>query len=451
MRISALFLLNLSVAAVLMAVLATTAVQAQTAMTKPATRVAACEGERSEQPPVFGAAGAAACDAALTGAAGEQRAVLLRTRALHHLAAGEAAAAAADLEAAALLGPMLAPWRQRSFEPSLALARTLSARLAGDQDRAQTLAQQAFNDRPYSRQTLLAALTALGPAAPLTATDPLLRRLAQLDPAATAELFRALFEHGQFEAALDVLSAVPPRQAADPQVMGRHAYALAALGRTDEAAALLAGMSAQNDPAAVQWRRMTETRALLAARRFDEAVARLNPGSASLPASHAAVDVIEAFADQAPPGDRPDTSTFHAALERARREAAPLAAQRLFSALAVAEAGSGDEPAEQRAAPDTRGSDGTLTVSIQAAGEALAEAEEAALARAAQAVRRTGATGMTITGRSDLLRTGANQSAIAQSTLTVRPAGGTALSPATSLAWRVIPLDALPSAADPGR
>jgi hypothetical protein len=400
---------------------------------------AACE---SLLPSGFGPAGAAACEMELGAldadpAQAPRRFALLQSRALHRLAASDAAGAAADLDGAAAAAADFPIAVRRSVEPGLDLGRALIARLGGDQSRAETLALHAFAARPFSRPFATAALTALGPAAPIETTEPVLRRLAQLDPTATADLHRALFEQARFTEALAVFPALTAADVIQPQVMGRHAYGLAVLGRNDEAAEALKqmdGYAPAPSPDARQWSRLTQTRLLLNEKRFDEAVARLDAASAALPASFASVELIEAFADQAPPGDRPDTKTFHAALDRARRETAPAAAQRLAVALRQAQDHAGGA-ATIIAEPETRLAEGSLTVTVH--GPGLAEVEEAALLRAAQAVRRAGADAFLITGRSDVQKSPASGGGF-YCTLTVRLVNGGPAAIAATLAWRVI-------------
>jgi hypothetical protein len=422
----------------------------------------ASEGQASPTPPAycesldgagFGAAGLQACNAALASlesgpAQDSRRFALLQSRALHRLATGDPAGATADLDAAASAALSLPPALKRGLEPGLMLARALAARLGGDTPRCETLAMQAFTARPFSRPFATAALTAMGPAARIESIEPVLRRLAQLDPATAADLHRALFEQGRSEQALSVFPALTAMDIIRPEVMGRHAYSLAVLGRSGEAAEALKQMQgylSAPSPEAQQWSRLTESRLLLNDKRFEDAVARLDAASASLPASYASVELIEAFADQAPPGDRPDTKTFHAALERARREAATVSVQRLAVALRQAEGNAGGAAAII-AAPETRLADGSLVISVQ--GPGLAEVEEAALLRAAQAARRTGADAFVITSRRDIQKNAAAGGGF-ESILTVRPtSAGSADIPAMT-AWRLMYVEPVHATLEP--
>ena len=180
---------------------------------------------------------------------------LLQARATHRLAENDLAGAMADLDAAdAAALDRADPFYQRSLNLQVQLVRAFARRLSGDQAGAEQLAAQISLSRPFSRNTALAALAAMGPDADFTVRTQVLRRLVQLDPGQSGTYYFEIFEHGQFAAVVEAFGALQPavRPGNEPmplrprllleqenrmlaeafwaEAAGRKAYALAALG-----------------------------------------------------------------------------------------------------------------------------------------------------------------------------------------------------------------------------
>lgn len=234
-------------------------------------------GDTSRTTPAFGINGIGACGAALQDLEAKypqfwmRRVSLLRARAIHRLALNDAAGALRDLDAAkaaegAGVDDVLA---QRSLGLGVDFVRALALRRSGQPDAGRSLAFATWAMRPWNRETTQAALIAIGGDAPPDQIERLLRAEAQINPLATAQLFSEYFERGRFADALSVYDALSPpirlsqgergerdvawleqsnrALAAEfwAEVDGRKAYALAALGRVDEAKAALQAAEAR--------------------------------------------------------------------------------------------------------------------------------------------------------------------------------------------------------------
>ena len=190
---------------------------------------------------------------------------LLIARAVHRLEDNDIPGAIADLDAAkaAAVDPS-EPFFQRSLGAQMQLVRAVAQRRSDDLAGAQAIAIKVSDDRPFSLETAISALTAMGTSADSAERTKLLRRIARLSPGDSGLLYREVFERGDFADAIGVYSTLQPPVKMMPEPIeprerpildeenrsiaelfwadaaGRRAYALAALGRSDEAEAALA-------------------------------------------------------------------------------------------------------------------------------------------------------------------------------------------------------------------
>lgn len=200
----------------------------------------------------------------------ERKVSLLQGRAVHRLVAKDPAGAIKDLDAARALSAGLT---DAYFDRSLGLNNDFIRAFAlidlGDREAGESLAMETWARRPLSRGATLCALTILGPEGSEQRIDTLLTALARIEPRLSSLIFIDKFETGRFSEALDIADELRPpltvhnqsydfrttltnaetdRDAAalfDLGVSYRKAYALTALGRPDEARAVLA--KAQED------------------------------------------------------------------------------------------------------------------------------------------------------------------------------------------------------------
>jgi hypothetical protein len=191
-----------------------------------------------------------------------RRVSLLQARALHRLLDGDAPAALADLDAAdAAATDPSDIFYQRSLNINTNLIRAFALVEKGDRAAGEALAMQTWRRRPYSREVIGAALTVLGAHGAPENIEALLRAEAQVDPSYSDAPFVYLFENERWADALalseDIQAPRPTRdqtydertsiQRAEEQraidtlfklaLGGHRAYALAALGRDEEARA----------------------------------------------------------------------------------------------------------------------------------------------------------------------------------------------------------------------
>jgi hypothetical protein len=242
--------------------------------------------EEEPKPLVFGSAGIANCDEALASPSlvrnhWRRRVNLWRARALHQLGAGAADAALADLRRAEaeVLTPD-DPFYRRSLGLGITLTRAYALRVKGEKEAGEQLAMQASAQRPYSRHVTGTARRAIGGAPFRPRVLEAAKGFARLEPRAMDDIFLNAFAEGRFADVAALFSQLSPprvrrttymddrhlaRLAADnaaaeekyvAERTGQYAFALAALGRTEEARALIeagrprltAAMEAARDP-----------------------------------------------------------------------------------------------------------------------------------------------------------------------------------------------------------
>ncbi len=203
-----------------------------------------------------------------------RRVSLLQARALHRLVGNDADGAIADLDLAdqAAADPQNA-YYLRSLNINTNLIRALALTQSGDRAAGEALAMATWARRPFSREVIGAAIGIVGVEGDTQNVDTLLRAAGRMDPSNSDFTFRYKFETGRFEAALadypEIVAPVPIHdQTSDLRTnlqrreerraqtelfwlnaAGHKAYALAALGRSDEARAILAEAHARLDRA----------------------------------------------------------------------------------------------------------------------------------------------------------------------------------------------------------
>ncbi|HVV64917.1 MAG TPA: hypothetical protein VHC42_05575 [Rhizomicrobium sp.] len=215
-----------------------------------------------------GAEGIADCDAALVDLPTKhwrRKVSLLRARALHRLDEGDAPGAISDLDladAAASTGNDLL--YARSLGLGVKYVRALAVRRSGQEANGEALALSTEAERPYDRQSVVAAMIALGPKAPKDDRIGLERALAKLVPTAVDALFVEALAGADFKNAIVLYGQLTPyreyglvnisdgqqreRQMRDFAMeeffrasrAGAYAFALAAVGRDADARAALA-------------------------------------------------------------------------------------------------------------------------------------------------------------------------------------------------------------------
>lgn len=178
-----------------------------------------------------------------------RRVNLLRARAIHKLAIDDVPGALADLDAAeaAAQDPGDVYYR-RSLKFGIDLLRAYARRESSDNAGAIQIAEAAWAQRPYDRQSAMSAMLALG-ADPAfeKQLDGLLTRLARVNPDYIDAMFFRALERRRYEEAVALYpQLVQPKRYGRPTVnpeiywasrSGSYAYALAALGRDDDARA----------------------------------------------------------------------------------------------------------------------------------------------------------------------------------------------------------------------
>lgn len=331
-----------------------------------------------------GRIGVERCDAALSDLPERhwmRKVSLLRSRALHRLENYDAPGAMADLDLAqAAVKDASDPFYARSLGLSVTLVRALALRISGAQDEAETLALQAVAARPYNRQVLLSAMTAMGPGAKAEHVRTIRQAIARLVPDQSALLFFEAFEAGDFAEAIKLYpQLIPPTEIGDINLSvaeaagrawrdfetarnfwawhdGAYAYALATSGQGANARAALVEarnrlardtaplppMSAEDardtEKAALdkgnrdirlhaaaeggqtldEWTRMVEWRLMLAEGKAVEVAAALR--TQKMAHSWAAADLMDALMAQIPEKQRPTVSPSITIKERLKRE-----------------------------------------------------------------------------------------------------------------------------------
>lgn len=248
-------------------------------MTQQATGFWVAGGDRVRRSPTFRRS-VASCDRALASLQSQspgawmRHVSLLQARALHRINEGDAAGALADLDLAdqSAVESNDAHYL-RSLNVNTNFIRAFALVEHGDAAAGEALAMATWRRRPYSRETIAAALTALGPSGTQSNLAALLRAAARMDPSQSGAVFDHYFEAGRFEEALLVYAEMSAPIAINDQTFdmrrqindqeqqrvrtelfwldaaGRRAYALAALGRAEEARTALADAQTRLDGA----------------------------------------------------------------------------------------------------------------------------------------------------------------------------------------------------------
>lgn len=307
-----------------------------------------------------------------------RRASLWRARAIHRLAAGEPDAALADLDLAeqALQGTP-DPYHLRSLALGIDLIRSYALRIKGDQAGSERFALQALRARPYSRTTGFAAIIATGDDVTSETLEATVRVLAKVTPDALGQYYDEVFERGRYVEVVDLhRSLVPPVEHGDEpmefrqkalltqrnrigaeafwaRANGQRAYALAALGRTEEARKAMAEAQARvaaaetpppplsakpstNEltiratheqgnldlrqkvpPVLADWARLVEARVLLNEKKYQEALDRFEAKGAPLMPSSATIEFLVALS-KAVPEFKVDEKRYRAELRKVR-------------------------------------------------------------------------------------------------------------------------------------
>jgi len=239
-------------------------------------------GSRIRSTPRLGQAGINSCSRALA-ILDEQypenwmrKVSLLQARAMHYLSDKKVELALADLDAAeaAVRAPSDVFYR-RALGLNTQLIRAFALAQADRRQDAEALALKAFSERPYVRGAGLAALTAVGPGGSPEAISQLLSAAGRIHPNLSELQFKQMFETGRYEEAIAIAETlkapVPVRDQTYDQranmlaaeskraeeanfwvdIMGRKAFAYAALGREAEAQAALADAARRIDAAKV--------------------------------------------------------------------------------------------------------------------------------------------------------------------------------------------------------
>jgi hypothetical protein len=234
-------------------------------MTEQATGWFVAGGDRVRRTPSF-RDGVGACTRALAGLdavapdAWQRRVSLLQARAAHRLDSRDAPGALADLDLADQAAvDRTDPYYFRSLGINTDMVRAFALAQNGDTAAGEALAMTAWARRPFSREVTTAAILVVGPKGNVENVDRLVRGASRLDPSLSGMVFRYHFESGRFDTALaafdEVVAPVPiqdqtfdlranleraEQQRARDEIFwldmaARRAYALAALGRNDEA------------------------------------------------------------------------------------------------------------------------------------------------------------------------------------------------------------------------
>lgn len=238
-------------------------------MSEAATGIWVAGGDRVRRTPTF-RGGVESCTRALQ-AMDEfpqfwlRRVSLLQARAIHRLIRNDPSGALADLDLADdAATDAQDPYYLRSIALNTNLVRALALVQNGERESSETLAMETWTRRPHSREVIGAAMAIVGADGAVENVDRLLLAASQMDPSNSEFAYSYMFETGRFEAALAVYGEILPPRAIHDQtfdlrtniqnaeqerartelfwldVAGRKAYALAALGRYNEARTTLA-------------------------------------------------------------------------------------------------------------------------------------------------------------------------------------------------------------------
>ena len=219
------------------------------------------EGTTLRGNPDPGAAGAAACDAALAELAPKhwmRRVDMLTARAVHELEAGDPDKALADLDQArAAAADRSDPYFARSLGLNIDAVRAYALRKSGKAAEGRALALQVLASRPYRHGAPPVALLDIGSPGDPALELALLRDTARLDPRQLCFVFQYAYAHRDYVQAVALYpQLILPREPDYPANMAKreadeaartnaalfwavrgaqHAYALAALGKDEEA------------------------------------------------------------------------------------------------------------------------------------------------------------------------------------------------------------------------
>jgi hypothetical protein len=392
------------------------------------------------------AAGIASCDAALADSHLKadywmRRVNLLKARALHRLETGDAAGALNDLELARqAVQDGSDPFYQRSLGLGLDFVRAYALRRTGDVDGGAKLAREAWRQRPWTRLSGYAALIALGSSAEDPENRPLMQGLARLQPALLNDMFARAFETGQWSEVVDLypqqLTPLRRRSAGyggsvfetdyldrvEEEIFwasrsGGEAFALASLGRAEEARAALAAaqsrltkaleppepppplpeppanarsfknqptpeidkrkraeaetryrdrlaentrISARARPALDVWTKLVERRIAMDTAPVADLLAGLS--TSPLPRGSAGLSMVRALEARATAADRPALAALHKQLDVAPAPRPEMGVSEFFRALPDAETQGRLTPYKQRSYNFWTGSDNGFTV-----------------------------------------------------------------------------------------
>jgi hypothetical protein len=438
--------------------------------------------------PHSGALALADCDAAIASLPAKhwmRKVSLLSARALHRIELSDAKGALADLDlATAAANGSTDPYYLRSLGWSLGVIRAYALRHNGDQAQATALALAALAQRPYNRQASFMVLLAMGPQADEAAIHTVQVALARLIPAHSVTLFERAFETGNFADAVNLCSQLTPSQelgivnAAPGQQANLNwrnfrratlfrastgmmcAYALAAIGRDDEARAAIEQTRAklasdtvpppplsakeQKDRETVslhdgdvdirkrsaqegstvidQWATYVDLRLKVSQGKTDEVLEALK--TVKLPHSWAAVDLVEALTAKLPKAKQslvPTTQSLRAELGRSRddvREGKPATFFRDLPEVETSDRSSAyseqggwlagflfDGPIPKGFKAENNAALGYTPVHYSGSGITTGAAvEEMALLRAAELARAAGKKGLVVIKRQDVER-----------------------------------------------
>ncbi|HTQ15429.1 MAG TPA: hypothetical protein VMH86_16285 [Rhizomicrobium sp.] len=210
-----------------------------------------------------GQQGVQACTDALTDvpdAHWMRKVSLLRARAIHHLEAGDAKAALADLDLAdAAVKDPSDVYYARSLGWGLKIVRAYAMKQDGQKAEAEARAMAALAERPYNRQDIASADMVLQPNGAQADEDEVLRDIARFVPSERARVFLKALLSKDYDAALAIYPhLVPPQDTGGGSVFrgveeqtgarklerdtlfhvvigGYYAYLQAVLGHGDEA------------------------------------------------------------------------------------------------------------------------------------------------------------------------------------------------------------------------
>jgi hypothetical protein len=407
-------------------------------------------GNTAQSAAELGTQGIGDCDAALSELSEHhwmRKVSLLRARAMHRLETGDATGALADLDlATAAAATHDDPLYARSLGLGVKLTRAYALRLKGDQAGADALAAEALQARPYSRQVSVDVLLAVGLAGNTDVRRTALHSLVRLAPGTAELVFEQSFDAMMFDDAVALypaMLAAPSQHGAQEgrsavaRRAGMYAYALAALGRNDEARAALAaarqtstmpsmtaapnapdgadtaqGLKAPSqgteaeDPALKAWRMAVEWRIQVSQGHTAEVLNVLH--TMHLPRSAMSVDLVTALAAVVPPKVKATLPALDSL--RPDTDAQPDVAARMlttfFKTLPGPETSHNLPSLSEKGFLDTNGASVTqagavTTITFRAGGGTLSAIEEMALLKAAELARDAGKKGIVVMNRDD--------------------------------------------------